>query len=730
MTKKIISYLKLNDAMRPDFRNKVIIAVLDYREKVKKEDCQDLDKQIRMKIKNVKGANNPNPVIATTNQLIEPCKKLFQKDEEFISVVLQFWARKNHDLYEKVEAFLISEKSIEVPMEDIKIGFGSYWPTDGMEEYSNTFLKANPDYKYDDVALMMSYLSNRAPNNADQQSSNQISIEIKDKHINLLDHPIEIDPDKIMAKALEEVAKAPFTITTRVENRGISQPFKDITAQRVDMPKEQKKTIKEVDQKSIQKAEENNHNLYDLTIQLNQAQKLVADGNFDGLDFWLDEFKENIQLTRNNLDRQVKDLLEKLDKVKQTISGIQNGDKNRFSTEVKEIEDFISKNPYLGVSISTQHLGSLQETIRSYQEELESAHIRYTEYVSSYEILRDRARKWNCDDKVVSLLPKNIAGLVNKSQNTSLEETKKHSKKVENINQQILTIIENEKQGLFQRQKERINSALDIMRTSENYGNNPKIKAALIDALVELENPELNEDVLLQFPQRILDYESRIIQKDFASDIKIAAQEYLKTADGLYLEQLLNDLWLSGRNKEASLLLASSIHGAFWEKGKPLPPNGLISYLDGLISTTEETNLIDMACSILEDRFLTNLVNLDSSYDHLFITLLCSAIKISRPYLDLSDILWYYCDETEERFNAWMMVAREFKRGSFPDIIYEDDLNEDRLKEIAGRIEFEFQKEAGKYIRLATAGDPDLFKVEQKTILPELEKKWRNFIVI
>jgi hypothetical protein len=156
----------INQFMVPEFRQKVIHAVLVGMEQLDKGNRNALNDLIK---KRVIVSGFRNSAAAPAGVKVKGSIAAFEKSAEFAARILQCWAQLNGPLAEKVYQLLTQRgwEPLPVDADRTKLpGFMTRWhATDTYEVLDQAFSEMFPDFEAstDDIRLMVVWLSNRLP---------------------------------------------------------------------------------------------------------------------------------------------------------------------------------------------------------------------------------------------------------------------------------------------------------------------------------------------------------------------------------------------------------------------------------------------------------------------------------------------------------------------------------------------------------------------------------------
>jgi len=149
----ILPFISLNEMMNDEYRDVVVKRVLNFRQDPKHKFQKDLEQAIRKRVR-VKGGFL-DPLKAPSGMLIKEVIKEAKYQDDIMGNILRVWVISQSDLAEKVRTFL-TNKGVRVS--DFKNGWDGFLEnidSKEMIEEANDFLKENPNFDFDDAALMI-----------------------------------------------------------------------------------------------------------------------------------------------------------------------------------------------------------------------------------------------------------------------------------------------------------------------------------------------------------------------------------------------------------------------------------------------------------------------------------------------------------------------------------------------------------------------------------------------
>ncbi len=154
----------LNKAMNEDFRSIVVRRALDWADRASAQArrgfCAALRKDVRLSgfTDSSRALNSPKrPALAAETI------KASHYSNELMGAILRVWDESHAELHRVALEFLRnSAEPVQEPVL-IETEFPAVWSTDDMETAASEFLRQHASFDEDDVALMLCYLSGRAP---------------------------------------------------------------------------------------------------------------------------------------------------------------------------------------------------------------------------------------------------------------------------------------------------------------------------------------------------------------------------------------------------------------------------------------------------------------------------------------------------------------------------------------------------------------------------------------
>ena len=161
----------INQFMLPEYRHKVLQTVLSGADRLSGERKNMLNGLIR---KWVQVPGFRNSAMAPAAVKLKGSIAAFEKSPQFVAQTLSCWAEINKDLAEKVYTLLTQRGWEVMPVDADRSkmpGFMTQWhESDHYEVLDEAFKQMYPDVEVttDDIRLMVVWLSNRLPYDADE----------------------------------------------------------------------------------------------------------------------------------------------------------------------------------------------------------------------------------------------------------------------------------------------------------------------------------------------------------------------------------------------------------------------------------------------------------------------------------------------------------------------------------------------------------------------------------
>lgn len=159
-----IPLLVLNDAMREDYRSTVVKRALDALNQVSPQARQWLRAEIRQHVR-IPGFADATRALNSPKRpgLVNEIIRVSHLSPKLMGAILRTWAESLPELHQTVSEFLRLQGEPVLEPSQIEDAFPSAWSPEAMFAATEAFLQEHPSFERDDVALMLCYISGRAP---------------------------------------------------------------------------------------------------------------------------------------------------------------------------------------------------------------------------------------------------------------------------------------------------------------------------------------------------------------------------------------------------------------------------------------------------------------------------------------------------------------------------------------------------------------------------------------
>jgi hypothetical protein len=154
----------LNQAMREDFRSTVVKRALDHLDQVSDPTRRRFYAELRQHVR-IAGFADPTRALRSLKRpaLVSEVIRMSHLSSALMGAILRAWAESHAELQRAVSEFL--RNAAEPPPETapVETAFPAVWSAEEMQSATAEFLAKHPSFDEDDVALMLCYVSGRAP---------------------------------------------------------------------------------------------------------------------------------------------------------------------------------------------------------------------------------------------------------------------------------------------------------------------------------------------------------------------------------------------------------------------------------------------------------------------------------------------------------------------------------------------------------------------------------------
>lgn len=154
----------LNDAMNEGYRTIVVERALDSLNRVSPQARKRLLAEVRQDVRipgfadSTRALNSLKRPVLTAEVI-----KISHRSRALMGAILRVWAESHAELHQAVLEFLRSSADPIQEPAPVETEFPAIWSTDDMEAAATEFLQQHASFNRDDVALMLCYVSGRAP---------------------------------------------------------------------------------------------------------------------------------------------------------------------------------------------------------------------------------------------------------------------------------------------------------------------------------------------------------------------------------------------------------------------------------------------------------------------------------------------------------------------------------------------------------------------------------------
>ena len=709
-------YTYLSQFMNPDYQQIVVGRAIKHFDNASNVAKQRLEKAVRNAGVQVPGFR---PGKAPPRALAKPLLEYFVSDPNIARAVFTLWLESQEELGEQVSAFL-QEKGLAFSEDLPPKGFSEDWSAAEMEALAEELgATAESDRaKYDDTALMLVCLLGRAPlrpAEADPEIAPASPPDAPDPSDPLPEEPTsklqdgEVEPAIPPAPSEPSPGFDPNAGTNRGTEHEVGDP--------AEVPVKLKDgadgiEIRVNDSAPIEEYER-------LREQLAQAQSLLEDGAWQDLAAWADSYEQQVRRAIGVFAEQESSLAGVLVRLAKTLAdSVPPTDAGSFTSEMEALSSGVMTRP-AAWALRAQRCQELERSVEAY---LAKRGVTLLKRLEAYEALTracENGRVWGvADDPLLAQTDLTDAS------GPSLDQLTAFNDRLREALDAMQKAAMEAKSNFIAAQQSRSSELRDQLS-----GDAPSAaRDAAIASFDEIDSVliDVAEDWRLLAVPNKLNSIHEAMSVDSNPDLAGLTQAYLETQDQADLDRIFEGLWAHGRTAEAFVLLTAAVHAGRRPIASGLQVDQARRYLRGLLDASPEAEFAPAAAEICLDDLISRLLFPEDSAEGHELLVLAVALFAAYPFaLDWEVLRRLKGVDLSKAAPTWARLVDCIQQDAKPTLVSRCQLDTAQLTELCNQLTEELRREGGRYVHASGDQSKTLHNMEQRYLLPSLEKHWK-----